>query len=129
MPPWSIKTWTFEETPVFRRLPVRLRVGRVHEPNVAVHDEATQIVVIANLPGVKRSNLGIDVHGDILSIEAMRKEPSGRVNHYHRELMLPIEVSDVPIAVTLDKGLLEVRMKPKPAKRSSNKADGEARRR
>lgn len=81
-------------------------------------------MVIANLPGVKREDLEIDVHGDILAIEATRKDRSGHVHHYHRELLLPIEVHDAPVDVTFDNSLLEVRLKPQVEKREARKRHG-----
>ena len=108
---FQIKTWTFQEKPSFKRLRGKLRVGRLHQPEVEVHDEARQLVVIADLPGVKLEDLDIHVHGDVVAIEATRKDDSGQVHRYARELMLPVEVHDTPIDVTLENGLLEVRLK------------------
>ena len=121
---YPIKTWTFEEKPAFRRLRARMHVRRVHEPDVDVHNEATQFVAIANLPGVKRENLDIDVHGDIMSIEATWKDNSGHVHNYHRELLLPAEVHDIPIGVAFENSLLEVRLKPKATKHNAGKGRG-----
>ena len=93
-----------------------------------MHDEATQLVVIANLPCVKREDLDIDVHGDIVVIEAKR-EHYGQVHHYHREVLLPVEVHDIPIGVAFENGLLEVRLKPKAVTRKAGKGHGKTSRR
>ena len=125
---FPIKTWTFEEKPTFRRLSAKLHVRRVDQPDVEVHQEVKQVVVIANLPGVRRADLDIDVHGDIMAIEAKRKH-YGEVHHYHRELLLPVEVHDIPIGVAFENGLLEVRLKPKAVTRKAGKGHGKTSRR
>ncbi|MCK4375177.1 MAG: Hsp20/alpha crystallin family protein [Candidatus Brocadiae bacterium] len=85
-----------------------------------MYEEVRQLVVIANLPGVKREHLDIDVHGDIMAVEATRKDSSGQVHHYHRELLLPVVVNDVPVDVAFEDGLLEVRLKPKAPDRQAD---------
>ena len=122
-PPHTIKTWTFEEKPSFKRLRTRLRVRRMHQPEVNVHDKAAQLVVVADLPGVKGEDIEVDIHGDIMTIEATRTEGSGRVRHYHRELLLPAGVHEVPIDLAFNDGLLEVRLKPNTAKREPARPD------
>lgn len=122
---FAVKTWTFEEKPAFKRLRAKLHVRRVHEPDVDVHDEIRQLVVIASLPGVQREDVETYVHGDIMTIDATRKDDSGQVHHHHREILLPVEVHDVPIDVTFNNGLLEVRLKPKPATRDAGSVTAE----
>ncbi len=89
-----------------------------------MHDEVGQLVVIADLPGVRQQDVEIALHGDIMTIEAMRKDDSAHVHHYHRELFLPLEVDNTPIDVAFENGLLEVRLRPKAAGRKEGNGHG-----
>jgi HSP20 family molecular chaperone IbpA len=77
-----------------------------------VEDTPTQFVVVAHLPGVGPEELNVDIHGDVMAIEATRTADSGEAHHYHRELLLPAEVQDTPVEVSFAEGLLEVHLRP-----------------
>jgi len=85
-------------------------VADVREPMVAVLDEDDHVRVIAELPGVDEAGIGLDVHGDVLTIQA---ESGDR--HYAREVLLPCAVQAAGISKSYTNGVLDVKL-PKQGK-------------
>ena len=90
-------------------------------PTVDIYEEDKELVVKAELPGIKKKDLDIRLDGDVLTIKA-HKEADKEVkegNYYTRErsfgqyvrhITLPARVDAEKIGATLKKGLLEVRL-------------------
>lgn len=85
------------------------KVQEVREPIADVFDEKDHLLVVVELPGVKTSEIGISVRGDIL---ILRTEIGER--KYFKEILLPRKVSEETKKVSYKNGILEIRFgKPK----------------
>ena len=93
----------------------------VRAPSVDVSETADEVVVKAELPGVNKKNLEVEVLPESLSIRAeMSEEKEETEETYHRRervwrryerlLPLPAEVVTDRTKATMKDGLLEVRM-------------------
>jgi HSP20 family protein len=98
------------------REPVELSDKR--EPLVDVIDEKTQVRVIAELPGVEKKNIALDLDGKLLtiSVETPRK--------YYKKVELPSEVDAESVKASYKNGILEITIKkPKPEERRGRTID------
>ena len=77
----------------------------VREPLIDVFDEDEEIVVAAELPGVREDAIEIEVRGDILALSS-----SGE-RRYAKEVLLPSPVDAGVDAAVLQERLLELRLK------------------
>ena len=93
----------------------------VRVPSVDMAETEQEIVVKAEMPGISKDQLDIQVLPDMLSLSAdlsAEKEEEGR--HYRcrervwgrfqRDIPLPVEVNPEEVRATLEQGVLEVRM-------------------
>lgn len=92
-------------------------------PKLDMFEENGELVVKAEMPGVRKKDLDISLEGDILTIKAEKKEEKEEgekgTTHYTRErrfgqyiryMALPARVDAEKVSATLKKGLLEVRL-------------------
>jgi HSP20 family protein len=92
-------------------------------PKMDMYEEDKELVVKAEMPGIKKKDLDIKLDGDVLTIKAEKKEEKKEgeegTTHYYRErsfgqyvryMTLPARVDAENITATLKKGLLEIRM-------------------
>ena len=90
-------------------------------PRVDMYEEDKELVVKAELPGLKKKDVDIRLDGDVLTIKAEKKEEKEvkeetyhaherRFGQYVRYITLPVRVDAEKTTATLKKGLLEVRM-------------------
>jgi HSP20 family protein len=97
--------------------------GRI--PKVDVIDRKDEIYVKAELPGVKKEQLQINLHDNILSIHAkVEKEEKQEEGKYHRRevmtgefqrtLQLPAPVDDSKVKATFKDGVLELHLPKSP---------------
>jgi HSP20 family protein len=104
-------------------------------PKMDVFEENGELVVRAELPGVSKKDLDINLEDDILTIKAEKKEEKEEgekgTTHYTRErrfgqyiryMKLPARVDAEKISATLKKGLLEIKL-PKAEDPGSKKID------
>jgi len=77
-----------------------------------VFDQADQVTLIAQLPGVSMEGIDLHIEGDLVIIEAMGMLSGGPVKYY-REVLLPFEVEAAPQKLTLNNGILEVDLRRK----------------
>ena len=77
----------------------------VREPLIDVFDEDNEIVVAAELPGVKEDAIEVDVRGDVLALSS-----SGE-RRYAKEVLLPSAVDAASMKRSFKNGLLELRLK------------------
>lgn len=82
-------------------------VAEVREPLVDVFDEAQEIVIAAELPGVGENEIHIDIQDDVLSLET-----SGE-RKYAKEILLPAAVDASSLQKTYKNGILELRLQKK----------------
>jgi HSP20 family protein len=88
-----------------RSTPEGTEVADVREPLIDVFDEGAEIVIAAELPGVKESAIEVEVRGDILAISS-----SGE-RRYAKEVVLPSLVDAASLKRSFKNGLLELRLK------------------
>jgi HSP20 family protein len=90
-------------------------------PKLDMFEEEKELVIKAELPGIKKKDLDIRLDGDVLSIKAEKKEEKEvkeathytrerRFGQYSRYITLPTRVDAENVTATLKKGLLEIRL-------------------
>jgi HSP20 family protein len=90
-------------------------------PKLDMYEENNELVVKAELPGIRKKDLNISLEGDVLTIKAEKKEEKEvkeathytkerRFGQYTRYMTLPTHVDAEKISATLKKGLLEIRL-------------------
>jgi HSP20 family protein len=92
-------------------------------PKLDMYEENNELVIKAELPGIRKKDLDISLDGDVLTIKAEKKEEKEEgekgTTHYTRErrfgqyiryMTLPARVDAEKVAATLKKGLLEIRL-------------------
>jgi len=101
------------------------RDGAVFTPDVDIFETEREITLLADLPGVKAENLGINLRDDVLTIagetEDLRKE--GQVGiiaeyesgKYYRQFTLSESIDQAKIDAKLNDGVLRLTL-PKVAK-------------
>jgi len=77
----------------------------VREPLIDVFDEEGEIVIVAELPGVKEDAIEVEVRGDVLALSS-----SGE-RRYAKEVLLPAAVDAGSMRRSFKNGLLELRLK------------------
>lgn len=80
-------------------------VSETREPLVDVFDEGDEVVLVAELPGVKDADVELTIRGDMVELSA-----HGRVQKYHCETLLPAEVNAEPVSRQCENGYLELRL-------------------
>jgi len=83
----------------------RASVQQVREPPVDVFDEGADVLVVAELPGIERGEIKLDLRGDILTVHA---EHEGL--KYHKEILLPRSFQRDQLQASLRNGVLEIRL-------------------
>lgn len=78
---------------------------------VDLFDEESELIVLADLPGVSEQDIQTNVEKDLLTIEAISAGPQGEV-HYYKEVMLPYEVRK-DFDRSCKSGVLEIHLRPK----------------
>ena len=82
----------------------RTEVQEVSEPMVDVFEEEDHILVLAELPGIGKDDIQVDVKDDVLTIVAERKDKK-----YRKEVLLPCSVPKAKMQVTCNNGVLEIK--------------------
>jgi HSP20 family protein len=80
-------------------------VADVREPLVDTFDEGTEIVVVAELPGVSEAQVQVELKDDILSIT------TDGDRRYAKEILLSDPVDPASLRQTYTNGILELRLK------------------
>lgn len=91
-------------------------VSGTREPLVDIFDEGDEIVLVAELPGIKDADIELVIRGDVVELSA-----DGRVQKFHCETLLPTEVNAEPVSRECENGYLQVRLAKLPAS-----SDGES---
>jgi len=82
----------------------RTEVQEVREPMVDVFEEEDHLLVLAELPGVGKDDIKVDVKDDVLTITAERGDKK-----YRKEVLLPCCVPKSKMQVTCNNGVLEIK--------------------
>ncbi len=80
-------------------------VEDVREPLVDVHEEEDHLLVLAEIPGVSKKDVRLDISGDRLTIRAQRGEKL-----YHKEVDLPGTFSQDKMRWDCTNGILKIRL-------------------
>jgi HSP20 family protein len=98
----------------------RKRTGKIEYPLVDIVQTNTEIIVTAEIPGVKKEDLSLSVSGNILRLkgspridrilgqEVLSERYSGS---YERQIQLPSPVEHTVISAGLADGLLTIRFR------------------
>ncbi len=90
-------------------------------PRLDMFEEKDDLVVRAELPGIKKEDIDVSLEGDCLNIKAEKKQEelseessyytSERCfGDYSRSISLPFPVNGDKISATFENGLLEIRL-------------------
>jgi HSP20 family protein len=90
-------------------------------PRLDMYEEEKELVIKAELPGIRKKDMDIRLDGDVLTIKAEKKEEKEvkedtyhaherRFGQYVRYMTLPVRVDAEKVSATLKKGLLEIRL-------------------
>lgn len=79
-------------------------VSDTREPLVDVFDEGKEVVVVAEVPGVKEKDVHFEVTGDVLALSA-----TGPKRKYEKEVLLPATVDPKAQRQSYQNGYLELR--------------------
>lgn len=91
--------------------------ARFIEPRVNIYEEEERIVLQAELPGVSRDNLDIDIDGDRLTITGRRAPEAGEIRmvygervpyDFRRTFVLGNVIDREKVNATLKDGVLEL---------------------
>ena len=104
-------------------------------PKLDMYEEEKELVIKAEMPGIRKKDLEISLDDDVLTIKAEKKEEKEEgekgTTHYTRErrfgqyvryMTLPARVDAEKITATLKKGLLEIKL-PKAEEPESKKIE------
>lgn len=80
-------------------------VDEVREPLVDVFDEAAEILIVVELPGVDEEEIHVEVRDDILSLETTGER------RYAKEILLSQVVDPASLQKAYKNGILELRLK------------------
>ena len=81
----------------------RTEVQEVREPMVDIFEEDDHLLVLAELPGIGKENLRIDLKDDVLTISAEKRDKK-----YRKEVLLPRSVSKEKMQISCNNGVLEI---------------------
>lgn len=107
----------------------------VRAPAVDVYEEGNEVVVKAELPGMKKEEVEVHVAGDLVTISGKKEkeEKVERAGYYRfersagafsRSVQLPAEVQLDKVTAKLEAGVLEVRApKAEPGKQTGKKIE------
>ena len=89
-----------------KKTPEGPKVDEEREPITDIFDEESEIVVIAEMPGIEETDLKIDLKEDILEISAASTSRT-----YRKEILLPVKVLQSNLSHKFTNGILEIRIK------------------
>ncbi|WP_424357825.1 Hsp20/alpha crystallin family protein [Methanocella sp. MCL-LM] len=106
-------------------LPAQQEMAQV--PYVDVMDRDTEVIITADLPGVDKSDIQINVRGSMVEISAEKKAAHEQkeegylrrergYNRFYRAIRLPTQVDDTKAHASFNNGVLEITL-PKSEKR------------
>ena len=101
------RTWVFTREPGFERFQKSLLVDKIQEPYINIFEETESLLVLVDLPGVKKKNIILKTMTDILIIEATAETTNG-IRKYSKEVLIPFEIDPHKIDSTLNNGILEI---------------------
>jgi HSP20 family protein len=89
-----------------KKTPEGPKVEEEREPITDVFDEENEMIIIAEMPGMKEEEISIELKDDILEISATSK-----IRKYRKEVLLPAKGIQENLSSTYNNGILEIRIK------------------
>jgi HSP20 family molecular chaperone IbpA len=96
------------------------RPGLVFTPAVDIFETDKEITLLADMPGVKAGDLDIDLHDNVLTLNAEVQAPEGdgeldvireyRTGKYYRQFTLSQVIDQAKIMAELKDGVLRLRL-------------------
>ncbi|MCC7539809.1 MAG: Hsp20/alpha crystallin family protein [Deltaproteobacteria bacterium] len=114
----TLSTTTTETSPTRAATVEQLDQRPVVAPPVDIFENAQEVLVVADLPGVDAQGLAIRVDGEQLVLEGRRKSTSPgapvalehRPADYRRSFVMPRGIDSTKIAAELKDGVLRLRL-------------------
>lgn len=108
---FSVKTLVGGEPVVesfgnIKKTPKGPTVEEEREPITDVFDEKEEVRVYAEMPGINKEDIKLDLKEDILDISAKSGD-----RKYHKEILLPAKVKPETLTSSYKNGILEVKIK------------------
>jgi HSP20 family protein len=97
------------------------RLQSIEVPAVDVFEEKDDVVVKAEIPGLSKEDIGVDINGSTLTIRGTKKREE-KINEddysyneraygtFSRSIELPAEVKDAEVKAVFKNGVLEIRL-------------------
>lgn len=89
-----------------KKTPDGPKVDEEREPITDIFNEKTELVIIAEMPGIEENEIKIELKEDILEISA-----AGKNRTYRKELLLPVKTIRKNLRQKFTNGILEIRIK------------------
>ena len=89
-----------------KKTPKGPKIDEEREPITDVFDEKEEIKVYAEMPGVSKEDIKLDLKEDILDISARSGD-----RKYHKEVLLPVKLKAENLTSSYTNGMLEVVIK------------------
>ncbi len=89
-----------------KKTPEGPKVDEEREPITDIFDEADEIMIIAEMPGIEQKDIRIDLKEDMLEMAAI-----GKNRNYRKEILLPSKVNLSNLSQKFTNGILEIRIK------------------
>ena len=81
-------------------------VQEIREPMVDILEEDKYILVVAEMPGIGREDIQVELNDDILTISAQKKDKK-----YRKEILLPGSFSQDKMTVSCKNGVTEIKLR------------------
>lgn len=108
------RVWAFSTKPKFRRyqksIEKTLLIERVEEPKTNVFKKMDNLVIMAELPEVKKEDIHWEISGDIFTIRAQDRFSSRK---YIKEMLLPFVIEEANIQTGYRDGIFEISFRRK----------------
>ena len=89
-----------------KKTPEGPKVDEEREPITDIFNEKSELVIIAEMPGIEETDIKTDLKQDILEISAIGKNRS-----YRKEVLLPVKAVKQNMRHKFTNGILEIRIK------------------
>ena len=83
-----------------------IKITEIREPIVDVFNEKDHVLIVAELPGIEKESIKLELKGDILILEAGDEK-----RKYYKEILLPARIDFESKEEIFKNGILEIRLK------------------
>ncbi len=82
----------------------RSRVHEVREPLTDLFEEEDHVLIVAEMPGIEKEDIKVEIRDDILSLSAQKGKKK-----YRKEVLLPGSFHNDKIEVSCRQGIVEIK--------------------